>query len=293
VKHTSLIDAAALAKQLESPNLALIDCRFDLAAPAAGAAAYLAGHIPGAVYAHLETDLSDRPGPGTGRHPLPSPARLAQRLGAMGVDANSQIVAYDAANGSMAARLWWLARWLGLRHVAVLNGGFSAWVAAGGAVQAGDAQPRGRSFAPSIDAAAAVTTAGVMNALQDPRLRLVDARAEERYAGTVEPIDARAGHVPGALNYPFMRNLTADGRFHPAAELRRRWLEFLAGTRPQDVIAMCGSGVTACHNLLALEAAGLPGARLYAGSWSEWIADPRRAVATGTAAGAISQREAT
>ncbi len=293
MNHATLIDVASLAQLLEHANLAVIDCRFDLAAPAAGREAYLAGHIPGAAYADLETDLSDRPGAGTGRHPLPSPTRLAQRLGAMGVSSDAQIVAYDAGNGSMAARLWWLARWLGLRRVAVLNGGFAAWLAAGGAVQAGETQPLRRSFAARPDTSAYLTSAEVEDALRDPRRRLVDARAKERYTGEVEPIDPKAGHIPGALNYPFVQNLAADGRFHPPAELRRRWLEFLAGSSPTDVIAMCGSGVTACHNLLALEAAGLPGARLYAGSWSEWITDPRRGIATGTAAGMTPLPKAT
>lgn len=279
MQHNTLIDAAALAPLLSDPRIAVIDCRFDLAHPEAGRAAYLAAHIPGARYASLDADLSAPVAPGTGRHPLPTPADFARTLGALGVDNDAQVIAYDAANGAFAARLWWMLRWLGHRRAAVLDGGFSAWVASGGAVVAGAVPAAKRRFAARADEAAWLTTEAVAAALGDSRRTLIDARAPERFSGSFEPLDRVAGHVPGAHNYPFTLNLGADGRFLEPAELRRRWLAFLDGAAPGGVIAMCGSGVTACHNLLALEQAGLSGAALYAGSFSEWISDPGRPVA--------------
>ncbi len=277
--HDTLIDASSLAPLLGDPRTAVIDCRFDLAHPEAGRAGYLAAHIPGARYASLDADLSAPVAPGTGRHPLPDPGDFARTLGALGVDNDTQVIAYDAANGAFAARLWWMLRWLGHRRVAVLDGGFAAWTASGGAVEAGPVPAARRVFAPRADAAAWLTTDAVAAALGDPRRTLIDARLPERFSGAVEPLDKVAGHVPGARNYPFHLNLGADGRFLAPGELRRRWLAFLDGAAPGGVIAMCGSGVTACHNLLALELAGLAGAALYAGSYSEWISDPGRPVA--------------
>jgi len=217
---------------------------------------------------------------------LPLPEVFAGRLGAMGIGNDTQVVAYDEANGSIAARLWWMLRWLGHDAAAVLDGGFKAWTARGGALQSGEADPAAaervaRHFTPRIDAGSVVSTAELERALQGRKALLVDARAQERYAGAVEPIDPVAGHVPGAVNHPFTANLGADGRFLPAAELERRWQERLPGSDLKNLVAMCGSGVTACHNLLSLEVAGLTGGKLYAGSWSEWIRDPRRPVARG------------
>jgi thiosulfate/3-mercaptopyruvate sulfurtransferase len=195
---------------------------------------------------------------------------------------DSQLIAYDDAGGAYAARLWWMARWLGHRQVAVLDGGIQAWRSAGGALQAGEVTAESRIFEPG-SGPDFITSAEVVAALADPGRLLVDARSPERYAGAVEPLDAVAGHVPGAVNQPFMVNLDAAGRFKPPAELKRLWQERLGGRPAAAVIAMCGSGVTACQNLLALESAGLGGAGLYAGSWSEWIRDPKRPVARGGA----------
>lgn len=290
--HT-LIDAQALRELLGDPRLAIVDCRFDLLNPEAGRQAYLSGHIPGARYADLNRDLSGTIGPRTGRHPLPAPETFAAWLAANGVDNGTQVIAYDARNGSIAARLWWMLRWLGHEAVAVLDGGLEAWTACGGALQSGPPEPppaaRGvppagpdaRRFTPGISAQGVLSTVELEQVLRDPQALLVDARAPERYAGTVEPIDSVAGHIPGAVNHPFTANLDAHGFFLPAAELGRRWRERLAGKKPESLIAMCGSGVTACHDLLALELAGLPGAKLYAGSWSEWIRDPKRPIARG------------
>ncbi len=262
--------------------LAILDCRFDLAAPEAGRQAYLRAHIPGARYVDLNRDLSGPLTAQSGRHPLPEPERVAARFAELGVGAETQVIAYDESNGAFAARAWWILKWLGHAEAAVLDGGIKAWLAAGGGIESGEPAPQPahpRPIVPRVDPDAVVSAAGVMRALADPRRLLVDARAPERFAGTVEPIDPVAGHVPGAINHPFNANLGPDGRFLPAAELERRWRARLAGAAPGDVIAMCGSGVTACHNLLAMELAGLAGARLYAGSWSEWIRDPARPVA--------------
>lgn len=278
----TLIDADSLQNLLAKPGLAVVDCRFDLMKPEAGRQAYLTAHIPGARYADLNRDLSAPIGPRTGRHPLPSPEAFAARLGAMGIGNEIQVVAYDEANGSMAARLWWMLRWLGHGAVAVLDGGFKAWTARGGALESGEpAIHHVEHFTPRIDPNAVVTTAELEHLLRDSKAVLVDARAPERYAGTVEPIDPVAGHIPGAVNHPFSANLGPDGRFLSAAELERRWRGRLPGRDLENLVAMCGSGVTACHNLLSLEVAGLPGGKLYAGSWSEWIRDPRRPVARG------------
>jgi thiosulfate/3-mercaptopyruvate sulfurtransferase len=290
MEFRTLIGVDSLQNLLGKPRLVLLDCRFDLLKPDAGRQAYLSAHIPGALYADLNLDLSAPVGPATGRHPLPRPDALTRRLGELGVGNDSQVVAYDEANGSFAARAWWLLRWLGHDAVAVLDGGFKAWLAHGGTLESGAGAPlpqaQARPFMPRVAAAAAMSvavlsTAELEQALLKPQALLVDARAPERYAGVVEPIDRVAGHIPGAVNHPFSANLDADGGFLPAAELRARWLERLGGKDPRNLIAMCGSGVTACHNLLGLEVAGLPGAKLYAGSWSEWIRDPRRAVARG------------
>jgi thiosulfate/3-mercaptopyruvate sulfurtransferase len=279
MEYRTLIDADSLRQMLEQPDLAVIDCRFDLADPQAGRQAYLRGHIPGARYADLNRDLSAPIGPSTGRHPLPSPDAVAARLGWLGIGNHTQVVAYDESNSSFAARLWWMLRWVGHDAVAVLDGGFKAWVAGGGRLEQSEPAAGTSHFTPRTDPHAVLSTAQFERALELGTTMLVDARAAERFAGRVEPIDPVAGHVPGAVSHPFSQNLAADGRFLPAAELRQRWQERLAGTSPASVVAMCGSGVTACHHLLSLEAAGLPGGKLYAGSWSEWIRDPRRQVA--------------
>ncbi len=279
--HTTLISAAELARHLDDPKWVVVDCRFDLARPASGREAYAAGHIPGARYAHLDDDLSAKITPQTGRHPLPDARAMAATLGSLGIDNETQVVAYDAGNGAYASRLWWLMRWLGSERIAVLDGGFKAWTDAGLPVTSAlptvmatrfDAKPRDTML---LDAA------GVGQAAADPAWRVLDARGPERYAGAVEPLDTKAGHVPGAHNYPFTNNLGPDGRFLPAAQLKSQLQQSLGTVPAERAIMMCGSGVTACHNLLALEVAGLTGARLYAGSWSEWIRDPARPIALG------------
>jgi thiosulfate/3-mercaptopyruvate sulfurtransferase len=280
--YSTLIDVASLASQLQGGELALFDCRSELGNPRWGEAQYAESHIPGAQFLHLEHDLSAPITATSGRHPLPDPRVFAQRLGALGAGVGVQLVAYDQGNGAYAARLWWLARWIGHAQVAVLDGGFAAWRAAGLPLETTVRAPRPRTLDVTLDERAAVDGRTVDELRQRPEVLLVDARGANRFAGRDETIDPRAGHIPGARNLPFTGNLDADGRFLPAESLRRRWQVLLGSRPPSALIAMCGSGVTACHNLLALEHAGLGGGRLYAGSWSEWIRDPRRPVATGT-----------
>ena len=284
----TLIDTAELARHLGEPDWVILDCRHDLARPDWGAEAYAAGHIPGALHAHLDRDLSGPRTAASGRHPLPEPATLALTFGRFGIDERVQVIAYDQGPGAYAARAWWLLRWLGHARVAVLDGGFAAWERAGLPTSTQHAAPLPRHFTPRPDAAQVVSTGELAAALaagSGARAAplVIDARSADRFAGENETIDPVGGHVPGAHNHPYTGNLDARGQFLPPAQLRRAWTATLRGRPPQAVVAMCGSGVTACHNLLALETAGLPGAKLYAGSWSEWIRDPARAVARGPA----------
>lgn len=283
--YTTLIQAPQLARLVADANVAedvvILDCRHDLARPQWSDQAYAEGHIPGAVQAHLDRDLSAPIGPQTGRHPLPDVAKLAETLGRWGIDETVQVVAYDQGNNAYGARVWWMLRWLGHEKIAVLEGGFAAWQEAGLPVSREPSARTPRTFTARPDPTAFLTAAQVQQALAKSAIALVDARGADRFAGENETIDPVAGHVPGALNRPFAKNLDARNRFLPADELRRQWTQILGNRPASEVVAMCGSGVTACHNLLALELAGLAGARLYAGSWSEWIRDPNRPVARG------------
>ena len=275
--HTTLVDGATLAARLGDPAWVVVDCRHDLADPAAGETAYARGHIPGAVFLHLDRDLSSAKNGRNGRHPLPDIATLAAALGRAGIGPGVQVVAYDDCGGMMAGRLWWLLRWLGHEAVALLDGGLSAWTAAGGALSAEMPEPAARPFTPA-PRDWVLGADQVLAGLGRPDRVIVDARAPDRFRGENESIDPVGGHIPGARNRFFRDNLGPDGRFKPADQLRQEWTEALAGFAPEQVVHQCGSGVSACHNLLAMEIAGLPGARLYAGSWSEWCADPARPV---------------
>jgi thiosulfate/3-mercaptopyruvate sulfurtransferase len=277
-----LISAAELQALLGAgQRCVLLDCGFDLADPGFGERAYAEAHLPGALYAHLDRDLS---GPKTGvqgwqgRHPLPAREALAARAGAWGIAPGVPVVCYDAQGMPYAARAWWLLRWLGHEAVAVLDGGLAAWQAAGGAVTQARSTPPAQPPYPARPAAMPTIDAAELLA-QLGRRPVLDARAAERFRGEVEPLDPVAGHIPGALNRFFKNNLQPDGRFKPAAQLQA---EFAAlHTVPAEVVHQCGSGVTACHNLLAMEHAGLAGSALYPGSWSEWCADASRPVARG------------
>ncbi|HET6726158.1 MAG TPA: sulfurtransferase [Gammaproteobacteria bacterium] len=275
----TLVTTAELARHLDDANWVVFDCRFDLADPAVGRRAYLEGHIPGARYADLDRDLAGPVGPRTGRHPLPDPAMLAAKLAGWGVGPDTQIVAYDDRGGAFAARLWWLTRWLGHREAAVLDGGLSRWTAEGLPLEQRTPTPVAATFTPHADHGMWLHTADIEEWVAGRRDgRLIDARDPARYTGEHEPVDPVAGHIPGAINLPFKENLQEDMRFRSPADLAARFRAALNDQAPEQVVHSCGSGVTACHNLLAMEVAGLHGSRLYAGSFSEWIRDPNRPV---------------
>jgi len=278
-----LIQAEDLARRLGDAGLRIFDCRFDLARPDAGRARYDEGHLPGAAYADLNRDLSVPGTPMSGRHPLPPAADFEARLRRWGVDGDSVVIAYDDGNSMYAARLWWMLRWLGHRRALVLDGGMRRWMQLGLPLEEAITSRLPGNFVAHSHPEYVVDSEHVLAASRERTSRILDARAPERYRGEVEPIDPVAGHVPGARNYPFTASLGADGRFLPAAELRAALEERLEGVPAQGTVAMCGSGVTACHLLLAMELAGLGGARLYAGSWSEWCRNPSRPVARGAA----------
>ncbi|MEO6518558.1 MAG: sulfurtransferase, partial [Pseudoxanthomonas sp.] len=275
MKWTTLVSVGELATALGNDSLRLVDARFSLMDPKAGRLGYEASHLPGAVYADLNLDLSQLALPGKGRHPLPDEKSFTARLGEWGIGPADQVVIYDAGDGSMAAaRLWWMLKLLGHERVAVLDGGLAAWRAKGLPETSQTLQPVARSAYPAaFDRSAIVSSGQVLSRLHEAPGWLLDARAAERFRGEVEPIDAVAGHVPGAVNHPIAESLEA-GQFKTSAQLRAAIQPLLGGRSPQEVVVMCGSGVTACHLLLAMEHAGLHGARVYAGSWSAWISDP-------------------
>jgi thiosulfate/3-mercaptopyruvate sulfurtransferase len=279
--HGPLVDVPTLARELGRADWIVVDCRFTLTDPQAGRAAYLRGHIPGARYAHLDDDLARPPSAGEGRHPLPDRATFAATLGRFAIGPDDTVIAYDEGSGAVAARLWWLLGWLGHARRAVLDGGFGAWEEAGLPIEQAPPSVRPRRYVPRAAQHAGVVATPELAAAVAAGDILVDVRAAPRYRGEHEPIDPKAGHVPGAVNRPFSANVTATGRFRPAAELRAELTELLGGRAPERLIAMCGSGVTACQLLLAMDVAGLARGRLYAGSFSEWIRDPARPVKTG------------
>ena len=279
--HT-LVFAGELAALQTHGNLLIVDCRFSLADPGAGERDYLAGHIPGAVYASLDRDLSDLSKQGAGRHPLPGDSAFSALLSRWGWRRDINVVAYDDAGGALAAaRLWWLLRLAGHACVSVLDGGLAAWRAAGYGLEKGLPQRATTDVQVVLDRAQVVWFDELERLRSEGILALIDARATSRYRGEVEPLDPVAGHVPGAMNRPFADNLDASGRFRQAADLHREFAALLGAHVASDVVHMCGSGVTACHNLLAMEYAGLTGSRVFAPSWSGWVGDASRAVATG------------
>lgn len=271
------ISVDALRARLGDPDLRLVDVRSVLGRPGAGRAAFEAGHLPGAVFLDLEEDLSGPLGAHGGRHPLPDAAALAATFGAVGIGAGTHVVAYDAGDAMVAGRVWWSLRWLGHDAVQVLDGGFAAWVAAGGPVATDPVVPAPARFEPRPRPEMLVDRHDLLADSSEPGRVVVDARAAERYRGEVEPLDPRAGHVPGAVNYPYADNLEG-GRFRPPEALRERFAPLAAA---REVVVYCGSGVSAAHDLMALEAAGIHGAKLYAGSWSDWVSYPDAPVATG------------
>ena len=279
---TTLVSAEELAGVIGRRDLVVIDARFGMGDPAQGERDYAAAHLPGALYAHLDRDLSDHSIQGHGRHPLPDARDISKRLGAWGISPSHQVVVYDARDGAMAAaRVWFLLRLLGHARAAVLDGGIARWSALGLPLSANVEQPVPCAYAADYDPSLLAMATELSTAGEPDAPLLIDARAAERFHGDVEPLDRVAGHVPGAINRPFVQNLQGDGRFRPAAELAADFHALLHGRKPDQAVFMCGSGVTACHNLLAMEHASLRGARLYADSWSGWISDPSRPVARG------------
>lgn len=281
-----LISAAELSGIIDTPDLFVFDVRHELVDHAAGRVAYQQGHIPGALFLDHETQLAAPKTGRNGRHPLPDITAFAGLLQALGLTPLSRVVVYDAGNGAFAAHLWWMLRWAGYRHVQVLDGGWQAWLAAGGDAQAG-AGPDMAQLAVSAPQAvqpamSSVDVQAVLANLRQPRFTVLDARDAARFRGEVEPMDPVAGHIPGAMNRPIGLNMQADGHFKPAALLHQEFTALLQGKAPATIVHQCGSGITACHNLFAMEVAGLSGSSLYPGSWSEWCSDPARPVARGS-----------
>ena len=276
-----LVTTQELAARLNDSNVVICDCRHDLVDLEKGRRAYEAGHIPGAHFLHLDENLSGKKTGQNGRHPLPDVTAFAKKMGSIGIDATKQVIAYDDAGSAYAARLWWLLRWLGHDNVAVLDGGINKWQVENRPLGREAPRAHATTFSPKQQSGVTVDVKDMLANLKSSAATVVDARAPERYRGEVEPIDPVGGHIPGALNRVFKNNLNADGTFKSKNLLREEFAALLGATKPAQVINQCGSGVTACHNLFAMELAGLTGAKLYPGSWSEWCADSARPVAKG------------
>lgn len=281
--YNTIVSTDVLAVHLQSPDWVIIDCRFDLANHNWGKQEYNKGHIPGAFFADLDHDLASSITSTSGRHPLPDPDKWRDTVSKWGITPDTQVVAYDSTGGSLAAvRVWWLLRAYGHSQVAVLDGGYPKWILEKRPLEIETPPPRPMSvFKNQLDSRVIVTSAELVGIHTNPEIRLIDARAAERFRGEIEPIDPIAGHIPGAKNRPVAQNLTPSQTFKTPEQLRLEFIELLQDIAPENVIVYCGSGITAAHNLLAMEIAGLYGVRLYAGSWSEWIRDPSRPVETG------------
>ncbi len=278
-----IIQTKQLYEILQQPHLRVIDCRFDLVKPTWGKEGYSQAHIPGAIFADLNLDISSSPTATTGRHPLPDPQTFVEKLANWNISPETQAVVYDTGGGGFAGRLWWMLRAIGHQNVQLLDGGFTQWQRDMLPVSSGiETVPVGQfRYRPEFNQGRHITSQEVFSAFQDPNIRLIDARAPERFQGLSEPIDPVAGHIPGALNRFYGDNLTPEGTFKPASQLRQEFTSLLGDISTDQTIVYCGSGVTSCHHLIAMEIAGLPVAKIYLGSWSEWIRDPDRPIASG------------
>jgi thiosulfate/3-mercaptopyruvate sulfurtransferase len=280
--YTTIIATDRLATHLQDADWLIVDCRFDLSKPRWGNEEYLKAHIPGAVFADLDRHLASPITPSSGRHPLPEPANWCETVTNWGITPDTQVIAYDSAGGSLAAvRVWWLLRAYGHHRVAVLDGGYPKWMRENRTVSTTVPNRTPAIFTGSLDLNCMVTSEQLVDLHHNPKMRLIDARAAERFRGEIEPIDPVAGHIPGAKNRPIAENMNPDQTFKSAAQLRAEFEDLFEEIPPQNAISYCGSGVTGIHNLLAMEIAGFTGGRLYPGSWSEWIRDPNRPVETG------------
>lgn len=278
MSYSSLVSAEITLEHLENPDWRIIDCQFDLKDKNLGYNNYKTGHIPGAIYADLDKDLSSPVTGVSGRHPLPSPEKICQTFGQWGIDTDTQVVVYDNVFGSFAARLWWLLKWMGHTKVAVLNGGLQYWKQMHYPLSKDTPNPKTTNFQPTPNMQMVVDAGKILQLLPQSRIALVDVRDPQRYSGTVEPIDKVAGHIPGALNIPWKTNLDKQGLYLNPPELITHYKAVLDNHESEDIVFMCGSGVTACHSLVALHSAGITNAKLYPGSWSEWIQDPSRPI---------------
>ncbi len=278
MSNNTLVSCETLNNHLHDRNWIIFDCRFSLADAEAGAKAYRMGHIPGARYANLNQDLSSQTNCNTGRHPLPDFRTLENKLAQWGVSSNCQVVVYDDSNGAFAARLWWLLRNMGHEHVAVLDGGITRWRRLGLELSTVLPKIQPKQFRAYVNQSAWVSASQLRDGLASKHFKLIDARTPERFRGEIEPIDPVAGHIPYAINRPFQLNLDETGCFLPPSELHQQFKSLLKTIPAEQSIHMCGSGVTACHNLLAMEYAGLAGSKLYPGSWSEWIRNPNNPI---------------
>jgi thiosulfate/3-mercaptopyruvate sulfurtransferase len=276
--HTTLISTDVLASYLDNSSWLIADCRYNLKDEQWGHAQYLASHIPGAVFVSLAHDLAGPRTGSNGRHPLPAPDAMGATFGRLGIGDHIQVIAYDQDAGAYASRLWWMLRYMGHDAVAVLDGGFAKWMREGRPVRGGEEKRSADVFTPALRREMRLTVDDVMAHLGDPSVLLVDARSPERFEGQPDPLDNVPGHIPGARNRSYRHNISQEGTMRPAGELKAEFERVIGERSPSEAVMYCGSGVTACHNLLAMEHAGLQGARLFAGSWSEWEADPKRPV---------------
>lgn len=281
MRYTTLVSTEQLAQHSDDQNWIIFDCRFTLTNREAGLVSYRHGHIPGAQYVHLSDDMSSPVTQHSGRNPLPDVKIFSEKLSNWGVDSTKQVVVYDDSFGSMAVKMWWLLRWLGHANVALLDGGLPKWIKEKRAITAATPKLAPAKFLAQQHQEMQASVAEVEQARLERCRLIIDARTEQRFSGEREPLDKVAGHIPGSINWVFEENLDFDGTYLPADELRAAYLKLLNGVKPEQVIHACGSGITACHNMLAMEIAGLPSGKLFAGSWSEWITNPARPIATG------------
>jgi thiosulfate/3-mercaptopyruvate sulfurtransferase len=280
--YQTIISTQELFANLKSKDWVVVDCRFDLTAPDWGEEEFCVLHIPGAVYANTDNDLSGPKTPLTGRHPLPEPDAFCTTMRRLGISTETQVVVYDATSGSFASRLWFLLRFYGHFKVALLDGGFAQWHKQGLPIETGWNENKPGNFVGTPDIKMITTTEEVETSIGRLNWKLIDARAPERFSGEQETIDAKAGHIPGAVNRFYGGNMDSEGFFVSAGQLKREFTDLLDGVSPENTVVYCGSGVTSCHHMVAMAIAGLPQPRLYPGSWSEWIRDPAHEIATGS-----------